>query len=226
MANVKNNLAAQETRRRLLQAAGEVFAEKGPHAATTKEITDRAGVNIAAINYHFKDKAELYIEVLRHVEAELAAIVPPANALTGDPEQRFRQCVRHITLTMLGRGQPPWERLLLAREFVWPSPVARSLMDNVGTPLNRILGEIIGELINLAPTTEVVGHLTASTMDQCAYYLQHQSRFQLQYPQFKRAPSPEHIAEHIIKFSLAGISAYADKGSRTRRNIARSRHTD
>ena len=59
MANVKNNAAAQETRRRLLAAAGEVFAEAGFHAATVKVITDRAGASVAAVNYHFRDKAEL-----------------------------------------------------------------------------------------------------------------------------------------------------------------------
>jgi AcrR family transcriptional regulator len=224
MPNVKNNLAAQETRRRLLQAAGEVFAEKGPHAATTKEITERAGVNIAAINYHFKDKAELYVEVIRRIEAEAAAIIPSANALTGNAEQRFCKCVRHIALTMLGRGQPPWERVLLARELAWPSPAMRSLLDNVGKPLNQIMGEVIGELIDRAPTTEIVGHLSASVIGQCVYYLQHHSQLEILYPQFKRPQSAERIAEHIVAFSLAGVSAHAKKASRIRHRAASSQH--
>jgi len=55
----------EETRWRLLQAATEVFAEVGYRAATTREIARRAGVNLAAIHYHFGDKAELYREVFR-----------------------------------------------------------------------------------------------------------------------------------------------------------------
>lgn len=55
----------EETRWKLLQAATEVFAEVGYHAATTREICKRAGVNLAAIHYYFGDKAELYREVFR-----------------------------------------------------------------------------------------------------------------------------------------------------------------
>lgn len=57
--------AQEETRWRLLQAAAEVFAEVGYHAATTREICKRAGVNLASIHYYFGDKAELYREVFR-----------------------------------------------------------------------------------------------------------------------------------------------------------------
>lgn len=58
--------AAQEkTRWRLLQAATEVFAELGYHAATTREICRRAEVNLASIHYYYGDKAELYRETFR-----------------------------------------------------------------------------------------------------------------------------------------------------------------
>lgn len=57
--------AQEETRWRLLQAAAEVFSEVGYHAATTREICKRAGVNLASIHYYYGDKAELYREVFR-----------------------------------------------------------------------------------------------------------------------------------------------------------------
>jgi TetR/AcrR family transcriptional regulator, regulator of cefoperazone and chloramphenicol sensitivity len=57
--------ANEETRWRLLQAATEVFAGVGYHAATTREICRRAGVNLASIHYYYGDKAELYREVFR-----------------------------------------------------------------------------------------------------------------------------------------------------------------
>lgn len=55
----------EDTRFRLINAATRVFAEFGFHAATTREISRRANVNLAAIHYYFGDKATLYQEVFR-----------------------------------------------------------------------------------------------------------------------------------------------------------------
>src|SRR5262249_56597881 len=54
-----------QTRQRLLAAASELFAAQGYHGTTVREIAQRAGVNLAAGNYHFGSKRELYLEVLR-----------------------------------------------------------------------------------------------------------------------------------------------------------------
>ena len=48
-----------ETRERLLEAAGEVFAERGFREATVRGICKRANANNAAVNYHFGEKEEL-----------------------------------------------------------------------------------------------------------------------------------------------------------------------
>lgn len=222
MANVKNNLAAQDTRRRLLQAAGEVFAEKGLPSSTIKEITERAGANIAAINYHFRDKNELYAEVIRRIEIEAAVLIPSPDSLSGDARARFRQFVRHVTLAMLGRDQPAWERVILARELSWPSPAMRSLLNNVAGPLHRMLAEIVAELMGCSPTSEKVAHVSASTLGQCVYYLQHRSQLQNLFPQFKSDPTAETIANHIADFSLAGVMALAENKS-SRKPVRRVR---
>ena len=66
-----------ETRDRLIDAAGRVFAERGYRGATMREIADRAGANLAAAHYHFGSKQDLYREVARacfeRLEQRLAA---------------------------------------------------------------------------------------------------------------------------------------------------------
>jgi AcrR family transcriptional regulator len=50
--------AEEKTRDKILDAAGEVFAEHGFEGATIRAITERAGANVAAVNYHFRDKSD------------------------------------------------------------------------------------------------------------------------------------------------------------------------
>lgn len=52
-------------RERLLKEAEILFAEKGYHAVSVREITKAAECNLAAVNYHFGNKRNLYLEVFR-----------------------------------------------------------------------------------------------------------------------------------------------------------------
>lgn len=50
---------------RILIAAESLFAEQGYDGTTLRQITQRAKVNLAAVNYHHGDKESLYLEILR-----------------------------------------------------------------------------------------------------------------------------------------------------------------
>jgi AcrR family transcriptional regulator len=69
------------TRDRLLQAAAEVFAERGYEGAAVSDIARKAGFTTGAIYSRFRDKAELLLEVVRGaLESEQAAAVSAASA--------------------------------------------------------------------------------------------------------------------------------------------------
>lgn len=212
MANVKNNVLAVETQRRLLEAAGEVFAECGFHNATIKTITSRAGACVASVNYHFNDKAELYAAVLRGIEDEATSVIPPDEALVGDAEGRFRIFVRHMVLSMLGSGKKPWARVLMAREFAMPSPPSPSLasmLNNVAVPLNRKLTAIIAELLGTGDDDPDAVMAAASVIAQGVYFLQHYAHLERILPQFDSKPSHEEVAASVIEFSLGAVRAMA-----------------
>jgi AcrR family transcriptional regulator len=220
MANVKNNSASQETQRRLLRAAGEIFAERGFHAATIKDITDRAGASLASVNYHFRDKAELYSEVLRRIGEEAAEIIPPDSELTGDAPTRFRQFIRWYCAKSMGRNRPTWERILLAREMIEPTTAFYSLLKIVFQPLNEKLSSLIAELLGVPPTHESVGLVAASVFGQCVYHLKHQQFIGRMHPQLGHHPNVEHLAAHIADFSLAGLRSKATTAHHRKRRPA------
>lgn len=221
MANVKNNSASQETRRRLLRAAGEIFAERGFHAATIKDITDRAGASLASVNYHFRDKSELYAAVLRHIGEDAVQIIPPDDQLIGNPRRRFRAFIRLYCLRLLGREQPDWEQIVIAREMVEPTAALDAILTDVFQPLNQKLSALIAELLGVSTTNESVGLVAASVFGQCIYYLRNRQLMGRMYPQLGDNPNLERVASHIADFSLAGLRSRSLTKPTRRRSAAR-----
>ena len=78
-----------QTRDDLVRAAGEVFGERGFHAARLEDVADHAGYSTGAIYSNFAGKEELFLAVLErqfaaHVR-DLRAAVEPERA----PEDRI-----------------------------------------------------------------------------------------------------------------------------------------
>ncbi len=92
-------------RQSLLAAAIEVFGERGLEAATTRDIAQRAGQNIATIAYHFGNKEGLYLGVAEHIAGLLLARTAPLL----DEADRF-DCAVWLTLPTRpggdGAGRP------------------------------------------------------------------------------------------------------------------------
>src|SRR5690348_12137034 len=84
---------ADSTREKLLEVAEQIFAERGFDGATVREICLRAGANIAAVNYHFGDKLNLYTEVLRRF-AHMLDVERAIADRTLPPEELLRKIIR------------------------------------------------------------------------------------------------------------------------------------
>jgi AcrR family transcriptional regulator len=87
----------QSTRMVVLEAAGQIFAERGFAEATSKEICERAGANSAAVNYYFGGKENLYEEVLVEAHRQMVSLEELDRIILSDdlPEQKLRTFLAH-----------------------------------------------------------------------------------------------------------------------------------
>ncbi len=77
----------QNTKVRILQAAQEVFAERGFDGASTREIASRADVNISSLHYHWDSKETLYRGIFAHIYRQLVTLVKDEITEPASPEQ-------------------------------------------------------------------------------------------------------------------------------------------
>lgn len=78
----------EDTYRRILEAAIDVFADEGYEGASTRMLAERAGVNLPAIQYYFGSKEGLYRAAIEHiaqfVETRIGALAARAEAALGE----------------------------------------------------------------------------------------------------------------------------------------------
>jgi AcrR family transcriptional regulator len=209
MPAVHAHSSADSTRSRLIEIAGEIFAERGFEAATVKEITQGAQVNIASINYHFGDKLGLYSEVLRKalVNGRLSEMTGPGGA----PEQLTEYVTRFIE-ALVGEGRPSWCRRLMARELAEPTPALPMVVVEVIQPNYQLLCGIISTIAGLSTDEERVRLAAHSVISQCVHWCHARPLLPYLWPELELTRAQVgRIATHIAKFSLAGIRATASR---------------
>jgi TetR/AcrR family transcriptional regulator, regulator of cefoperazone and chloramphenicol sensitivity len=197
----------EDTRTKLLDAAGQVFAESGFQAATVREICARAGVNIALVNYHFGDKLELYTEVLRHsVGASGNGIVKQATRSTAPAEESFRELIHSMLLRVCRADRPGWHYRLMMHEFAQPTPAMASVIDETMRPVYDRFRELIGSMLHLNPDHDRVRLSTHSVIAQVVHYAHAHHVISRLWPELELNPKRiAQIATHIADFSLAGL---------------------
>ncbi len=97
MSKRTSNNGDHDSRRKLVEAAIAVFAEKGKHGARMEEIAARAGVNKAMAYYYFAGKDNLYktavYEILKNISLQISARLKESAAESLSPIERMKQVV-------------------------------------------------------------------------------------------------------------------------------------
>lgn len=134
-----------ETRTRILDAAEELFMQHGFEGTSMRQLTARAGVNLAAVNYHFGSKDAL-------IEAVFKRRLDPMNA------------ERVAALDALEKDGPALASVDIIRAFVVPS--LRLIEDAKGGGRNfiRLLGRTYTEPAKAVRA--LIGQMYAPTMER------------------------------------------------------------
>src|SRR3954470_18763086 len=163
-----------ETRERLVDAAGEVFAEHGFKGSRVRDICARAGANVAAVNYHFRDKERLYTTCLaRWAQTALEKYPPLLNLRPDAPaEQRLEAFVHSFLLRLLDNSHFAWHGKLMSREMFEPTGALDRMVEEMVRPLAQMLGGILRELLGPVAGVEddLIRRSVFSVVGQCLFY--------------------------------------------------------
>ncbi|MFH1177807.1 MAG: CerR family C-terminal domain-containing protein [Acidobacteriota bacterium] len=205
------------TRSRLLDAAERLFAERGFAATSVREITAAAECNLAAVNYHFGGKLELYHEVFRR---RLAAMrerrldsIRQAREVdrAADPLAAVLAAFASAFLEPLVDSSKG--RLLMAlisREMLDPQ-LPRELF--VAEIVEPVQGALIEAIAAAAPgLSRAAAKLCVTSIIGQLLQVAHRAR-QAELAPGNGAPLPplSVLVAHIVQFSAAGIRACCEE---------------
>lgn len=115
---LRRNEARALTRRRLLEMAAVVFAERGFRATAIEEIAERAGYSIGAVYSNFTGKDDLFLSLMRErlQGLEDGLLHSSSQPPTAPPSPEDRAATLDAELDQLARAEeavpPGWWRLL------------------------------------------------------------------------------------------------------------------
>jgi len=213
----------QETRARLLEAAVDLFAERGFHGTSIRDIALRADVNVASAHYHFGSKEDLYLEVLRSQFAAIRVRLSerrakvPLDDLAGLGREELVALLRSRITAMaeLFVGPPPSRHArLMLRELLDPSAALPVAVDEFVRPeveqSKALLSRLAPGLDDAALEKcwfSMMGSVMYAALARPALLLMSGRD---EYP----AEFAEELGRHVTEFSLGGLArlARATKG--------------
>lgn len=201
----------EETRSRIIEAAGQLFAERGYHDTTSKEICKRAGVNLAAVNYHFGSRDGLYLAVVSEVMRHLLELDYLKQVAASDTSAEEKLAVMIDGLIHSLIEERSWHTRVWAREILTPSPVLPAITATEAMPRVEIVLPILAELTGIADDNPKRFYGLLGLMSPCLMLLIIDPELPTPLQPIFSRPADE-IADHIKRFIFSGLRSFAENG--------------
>ncbi len=162
MASTDTSVRGDETRAQLLEAGLKLFGRLGYEAVPTRMLAREAGVNLAAIAYHFGGKQGLFEAVTESIVTKIRQrSMPVAEALQKDLAEAggdrvklaaaAERLVRAQIETFVAHGPRQDEIGLVLREFAVPSSAFPILFKNLIEPMHRAVSGLTAAVRGVPP---------------------------------------------------------------------------
>ncbi len=207
----------KETRTRILDTAELLFSDHGFRDVSLRKITRDAGVNTAAVNYHFGSKEALVTEVLSRVIApinrERLRLLDEAELRHGSepiPLEEVLECLHRPVVGQI-QDSPHQSSVYLklaGRCLAEPTEnFSETLISLFREMITRVMSTMKRSLPDLDETSLFWRmHFSIGTM---IYALTHGDRVALFSSGRVESPDPEEILARLIEFTAAGLHADA-----------------
>ena len=211
--------AARSTRERLLETAGEIFAEQGFDRATSKEICARAGANVAAVNYHFGSIDALYVAVLDEAQRRfvtLDAIVEVVATKTG-AKAKLRAIIELAVNRLTAPASASWAFRIIAREMAAPSKAFMALRQREILPRAALMKSLVSEIVQLPPEHPAVARASLSIIAPFAMLsIADRGILERAFPALAlTADGASALADHLYRYAMAGLADVRRQAAKT-----------
>ena len=206
--------ATEITRRALLDHAADAFAENGFDRASVREITRRAAINPAAINYHFGGKEALYREVLRVAFAALrdASLLDEDTIDRVSRDEAVRLFIRQQVTPLLKHGEIGRYLRIFAWETLAPTPVYRDFIASEKLPILDQAERIVRRFLPAAAARAEITIATIWLTQQVAPFIRH-------YDALSKPPLSLKIDRSFIEQLAADVGRMAVAGLNSRDGV-------
>ena len=199
------------TKERLLNVAEALFAQKGYDAVSIREITAAAHCNLAAVNYHFGSKQNLYIEVFRsrwvprgrrlqeYFRKSLAAQDSPS------PTAVAKSLAEAFLVGPLSDEERQRHHQLMARELGQPTEAFELVAEQVIRPFVKELADTLRSLMPGGLTEERLMLNVLTIIATVLYFsFAHVAVTRITGREYDVAFKAQ-LVEHITEFSVKGL---------------------
>ncbi len=165
-----------DTKEKIINAAAREFAERGYLRTTMRNISKRAGINHAGINYHFSTKEHLYLEVVSYLFEKTAEFDAPRRENLDSVETWKTAIMEHVLMIITNISRPNklmrWKHNIIFREMVEPSKMLPVFFEKFIKPQIDNLAYYLKMGLPENVTKKELDYCLLSVISQCVFYEQ------------------------------------------------------